>query len=182
MTMATGEFSIAALSRVGIQATHSDTAISSSLSRSPTDQPRQLDFSLSFANGETVSGTLVGSGNEPTSLWTVLDSLQRLADLPPGWDSYGAKPLAATAVRRLLNLAPVLLPPDGPEPTVVTTRSGGIQLEWHKGGVDLEVEVPPSDPISFLYADAAADEELEGTGALDQSLIERAFSRLTEAE
>jgi len=111
----------------------------------------------------------------------VLDALQRLAALPPGWDSFGSKPLHAAAVRRLLSLAPVLLPPDGPEPSVIPTRHGGVQLEWHRSGVDLEVEVPPSDPITFLYADATAQEEREGIGAPNQDLVVRAFSKMISA-
>jgi len=181
MTIATGEFSIAALSRVGIQMSRSDTSSLRWQPKALTQEQKQLAFALSFANGETVRATLVGNGNEPSSLWSVLDALQRLAALPPGWDSFGSKPLHAAAVRRLLSLAPVLLPPDGPEPSVIPTRHGGVQLEWHRSGVDLEVEVPPSDPITFLYADATAQEEREGIGAPNQDLVVRAFSKMISA-
>lgn len=178
MTGATGEFAIVALSGSGIQSIHAHTAKPSELRQSLTSEP-PLRFELRFANGEQLTARLSGSGSEPTSLWHVLDSFQRLAALLPGWDSYGAKPLDPTAVRRTFNLLPALLLDDSPEPSVVPTRDGGVQLEWHRRGVDLEVKVPPTGPISYLIADAGTGEEREWEGALERDAIHAAFARMS---
>jgi len=124
---------------------------------------------------------LTGSGSEPTALWHVLGTLRRLAALPRGWDSYGAKPLTPTALRRMLGLLPLLLPDDAPEPSVVPTRDGGIQLEWHRRGIDFEVKVPPTGPISYLVADAGTGEEREWEGGLERDTISAAFARMSDA-
>jgi hypothetical protein len=138
-----------------------------------------LRFELRFANGERVTANLSGSGREPTSLWRVLGSLHRLTSLSLGWDSYGAKPLNPSAVRRTLNLLPLLLPEGAPEPAVVPTRDGGIQLEWHRRGIDLEVKVPPTGPVSYFIADAGTGEEREWEGSLERDTISAAFTRMS---
>lgn len=61
-------------------------------------------------------------------------TLDRLAELKPGWDSYGAPALSLAA----LKVARVML--DAPQ--VVPTPGGGIQLEWHQDGLDIEIVIP----------------------------------------
>lgn len=178
MTSATGEFAIVALSGSELQSTHTYVRTPSAVRQTLTAEPL-LRFELRFENGELVTAQLNGSGSEPTSLWHVLASLQRLAALSPGWDSYGAKPLNPSAVRRALNLLPLLLPEYAPEPSVVPTRDGGVQFEWHRRGIDLEVKVPPTGPISYLVADAERGEEREWEGTLERDTISAAFVRMS---
>ena len=40
---------------------------------------------------------------------------------------------------------------------------GGVQLEWHRGGLDMEIEVPPTGPV-VIFA------ELPGGLTLDLEL------------
>jgi hypothetical protein len=44
---------------------------------------------------------------------------------------------------------------------VVPTARGGIQLEWHTRGIDLEIELAVPEGIHVLYEDAAGEEEWE---------------------
>ena len=48
-----------------------------------------------------------------------------------------------------------------PPPTVVPTSEGGIQVEWHRNGVDLEIESAPSGQVEFFFA--SQSEEYEGS-------------------
>ncbi|MEJ7810679.1 MAG: hypothetical protein WKG32_09760 [Gemmatimonadaceae bacterium] len=182
MTYATGEFAIAALSGLDIEPTGADTAQQRGVRHMLTDEPRPLDFELSFANGARIGMSLSGSGQEPSSLWRVLESFRRLSKLPAGWDSYGAQPLSATAVRRCFNLFSALLPDDAPEPTVIPTRDGGVQFEWHRRGIDLEVKVPSAGPISYLFVDANTGEEREDEGKLDLQVVQDAFARMSQVD
>ena len=65
--------------------------------------------------------------------------LQALATLLPNWDSYGGRPssrLALDGARRFF---------DGAQ--VVPMSDGGIQLEWHLPGFDLEIDVAPDGSL-----------------------------------
>jgi hypothetical protein len=57
------------------------------------------------------------------------DWVQRLTSLKPGWDSYDAKPPTQEACATLLGFA------------VVPCNDGGIQLEVHRDGLDIEVRI-----------------------------------------
>jgi len=62
-----------------------------------------------------------------------------LRTLPPNWDSYGANTIDPKTVQDAMNLLNGLLGPTSPAPRVVPLSSGGLQLEWHRQGIDLEV-------------------------------------------
>lgn len=88
--------------------------------------------------------------------------LQLLRD----WDSYGARPISQESLKEalafLLEAAAII--PNLASPAVVPTAPGGIQLEWHQGGVDIEVEFDPDAPASW-YA-----EEVEGAETAEEVL------------
>ena len=178
MTSSTGEFAIAALAKRDVQPLRSSTAKAPEQRHTLSEETKPLHFSLTFATGERLGVDVSGSGEEPTSFWYVMDAFKRLAQLTSSWDSYGAKPLNASAVRRSFSLLPALLPEGAPEPTVVPTRDGGVQFEWHRSGVDLEIKVPPSGPIAYFFADATVGEEREWEGLFDRAAIRQAFERI----
>lgn len=136
-----------------------------------TRAEKPLRFDLHFANGERIGVKLYGSGNEPSTLWKLLSTFHQLAQLPPGWDSYSAQPLNSITVKRSLNLFPLLLSDEIPDPTLVPTADGGVQFEWHRFGVDVEIKVPPSGPVSYAITDLETGEEREAEGTLDIDLI-----------
>ena len=74
--------------------------------------------------------------------------LEGLATLASDWDSYGAKPVAAdmtmAAVRFLASVA--VASPGVHEPSIVPLSDGGIQVEWHRGGIDLEISFSDDEP------------------------------------
>lgn len=179
-TLHTGNFATVALSRSAVE-------IPSSARRFEGSQimltaiPHPLPFILEFRSGERLEIELVGSGREPTSLWRFLHSIKELAELPTGWDSYRAKPIAATAVRRAFPLLPAILPEMAPLPTVVPTANGGLQVEWHRNGIDMEITVPPVGPLTCFIADSNAGTEREWSGTLDMTAIVAALGRIGAA-
>jgi len=94
----------------------------------------------------------------------VLQEVDELAQLPAGWDSYGADPpepnLVATARRLIELIADERLP----APAVVTaTRMGGIQFEWGShDGVYFEVECAAPDEVEYYFVDSRRGVEEEG--------------------
>ena len=176
---ATGENSIAELSTRELQSVRHTRAFTPDRQQLLTGEPRPVPFAINFPSGESVGITLLRSGEESSVHWLVFNALQKLAGLPAGWDSYGARPLNPRAVSRSVRLLTSIVPPDAPEPTVVPTRDGGVQFEWHRRGIDVEVRVPPVGEISFVVADQAT--EHEGEGIPDRALLDDHFSRMTAA-
>lgn len=46
-------------------------------------------------------------------------------------------------------------------PQVVPTQAGGLQLEWHRKNLDLEIEIGPNGRAQAYLEDAAVDEPIE---------------------
>lgn len=97
-----------------------------------TDWPLEIPFG---------AGAFIFEPAPPDWIVPVLHEICALGALPANWNSYGAQPIqsaiAAEAIIFLLNC----LAPGDPLPSVVPTARGGILLEWHEGGVDLEVDL-----------------------------------------
>jgi hypothetical protein len=65
-------------------------------------------------------------------------NLDDIANLPENWDSYGAKPIGADVIAKVKATFPVL-PPGWWD--CVPCSSGGIQLEQHADGWDIEISI-----------------------------------------
>ena len=72
-----------------------------------------------------------------------------------------ARPTEPAAAAALLRLLAEILGPEAPVPSIVPTRRGGVQAEWHENGVYLEIEVDPDGSIEYYFADPG--EEAEGS-------------------
>src|SRR5438105_15964849 len=102
------------------------------------------------------------TGAEPAWLRSTLEVLVGLLDLPQNWDSYGAPQVAPAAAAAALNLLLDLMPPTAPAPQIIPLADGGVQLEWHMGGIDLEVALRASGETFVLFEDLRTGEEWEG--------------------
>ena len=88
-----------------------------------------------------------------TSLHSFVKSVKQVADLldlPESWNSYSAKPIEPQHAVRAVELLAQLLDTGAPPPTVVPTVRGGIQLEWHANGVDIEVYINSPSEVTFF--------------------------------
>jgi hypothetical protein len=52
--------------------------------------------------------------------------------------------------------------PSTPAPIMVPTAGGGVQLEWHRAGFDVEVLFGEEDPPLLYVAEIDKDNEWEG--------------------
>ena len=86
-----------------------------------------------------------------------------LVRLPNGWNSYNARPVSEEAARHaitfLVQAASAI--PNIAAPAVVPTVRGGLQLEWHRQGIDFEVEFGPGGPASWCAEDRTTGKTLE---------------------
>jgi hypothetical protein len=117
-------------------------------------------------------------GPEPPWLRSTLEAAVELSGLPENWDSYGARRVAVGAVVAAIDLLLRVMPYAAPPPQVVPMSTGGIQLEWHTGGIDVEVAVRPSGEASALFEDLRTGEEWEGSVAEPRTDLAGALARL----
>jgi len=134
--------------------------------------------SRSREQGETIK---INIGKDPRP-WVepTVQSLKKLLDLPPDWDSYGGSPIDPTCVYAALILVSGILPDNAPAPSVVPTSRGGLQLEWHTRGVDLEVEFLSSTRVCGLFEDVIAGTSWEKDLSFDLRPLVDAISTLSQ--
>jgi hypothetical protein len=134
---------------------------------SPKPAPRKVVIRKSQSG---VSVEVLANGPMPEPFLESVREIGELLTLPLGWNSYSAKPIQVSNAIRTIHLLGEYLGPETPPPIVIPTVRGGIQLEWHQGGIDVEVYVNSSAEISFLAEEPGSEEgtELPLTGHEDE--------------
>ena len=134
-------------------------------------QPPQTDLPVDITSGSRLEEIPFGEHTivimllEPLSSWSsdLLAKISELGNLEEGWDSYGARPVdpqcAVAAVEFLLYVLDASLP----KPSIVPTNRGGIQLEWHRAGADLEIEIESPTRLHVFFEDEQDGREDEVT-------------------
>ena len=72
-------------------------------------------------------------------------TMRGIVALPAGWDSRSAAPINRRTIERALRLLALILDTETAAPSIVPTVLGGVQAEWHMGGLDVEIEFFPYD-------------------------------------
>lgn len=108
-----------------------------------------------------------------------LDALTKLA---PDWDTHGAQPIALraiTAARELLRAVAAHPRTAHAEPSFVApVPYGGVQLEWRKGGQEIEVEAAPDGSLAYLSIDGAGC--CRAYGETDTGNVDEVLRRIEE--
>ena len=91
----------------------------------------------------------------------VMQGLVDLLTLPPDWDSYGARSVDPALVQLAVDFVNTFMKPSSPAPRVVPLSSGGLQLEWHRKGIDLEVVFDHGQQPFFHQHNRSTGEESE---------------------
>lgn len=130
-----------------------------------------IAFRRPFEGGQMVV-TLADA--RPQWLEPTLERLVGLITLPENWDSYGAPPVDPQCVHTAIRLLLDTMQDDSPAPAVVPTCRGGVQLEWHTRGLDLEVEILSPSRLHLYFED-------QQTGATNEAEITGNWAPLTQA-
>ncbi len=115
---------------------------------------------------------------EPRWYRPAVARLKELLALQAGWDGHGGVPPRPDVARYCVQLMGRVLNPDTPPPQIIPLSHGGLQLEWHLGDVDLEIEVESPGSVSFLFGDRAAGTEIEDELENDLRPLDRFVARL----
>ena len=97
-------------------------------------------------------------GVDPDEPWLrpTLARLASLMSLAPNWDGYGGAPVTPQAAACALQFLARVMESRTSLPSVVPLGPGGVQLEWHRGGLDVEVYVYAGGRGTLAY------EEVDG--------------------
>lgn len=114
-------------------------------------------LSVPFGN----EGWFKFSDQPPKWFFPLLFQISELGNLSFNWNSYGALPVNPETALSALTLLLRVLTPSDPNPTVVPTSRGGVLIEWHDCGIDLEVELKSPTSIDVLFDDGSGEEEIE---------------------
>jgi hypothetical protein len=100
-----------------------------------------------------------------------------LLELPPGWNSYNAKPITKENVNFAFSLLARTMRADTPAPNVVPMVRGGVQLEWHTRGINLEISIYSPTDVRFLAEDVRCNDSVDGE--LDLAVLSQWVDRLS---
>jgi len=87
----------------------------------------------------------------------VADRIGVLMRLPIGWDGYNGRPLTRGSAYIAMTLMATICTPKTRRPSLVPLPCGGVQIEWHRGPIDLEISVYSPGRISIYYCDGRID-------------------------
>jgi hypothetical protein len=90
-----------------------------------------------------IKRTILAAPIELQGPWqvAVVQKLAAFARQPRGWDGYKGEPLRPDAGFFALQVLVDVMSEGIPVPHLVPTSSGGVQIEWHRGGWDIEVDI-----------------------------------------
>jgi hypothetical protein len=114
------------------------------------DTGRQLSRTPSFDILLTPDSTITATS--PAWIVAFTKRVEEILSLPPNWDGEDARAIDVSCVIEALDFLFSALSHDTPAPQVVPTAEGGLQLEWHTKGLDLEVTFLPATRASFFFA------------------------------
>lgn len=101
-------------------------------------------------------------GTPPRWLAPSIESLTSLMALPANWDTYGSRVIDPRSVYHALTLLTQIMGASTPAPQVVPTSRGNIQFEWHRRGIDLQIEVAISGRFTAAFERNGGTTEVAG--------------------
>jgi hypothetical protein len=114
----------------------------------------------------------------PAWLKPTIQSFMGLLQLPQNWDGYGAVQVREQIAQQALMVLVEVMDNDAPAPSVVPLSNGGVQLEWHRRGRNLEIEFPADEAPGFYYYEDGSEFEGEGQVSRNYDRIQTYLSKL----
>lgn len=90
----------------------------------------------------------------PAWLKPTITRAGNLLSLPSNWDRFGAPPIEPTAIQNAIDALGLFMTDRSSLPQWTPTRNGGVQLDWHEHGIDLEIAFERDRPEGYaVFAD-----------------------------
>jgi hypothetical protein len=119
-----------------------------------------------------------GDRGEGPDVWTVLapdaspwyraalDRISSLTALAVGWNGYDAREVQADMAIDAAKFLTEVAFPGIAAPSIVPLSDGGVQVEWHRGGVDIEIAFSDEEPGVYVVDREGGEVELPLTEAV----------------
>lgn len=92
--------------------------------------------------------------------------LMELIRLPVGWDGHSGRPVKRDIAEFAASVLASLMLPRIPMPAIMPLSYGGVQIEWHRKGWDIEIEISaPNQMHIYQYELQSGDEREFDIGA-----------------
>ena len=117
--------------------------------------------------------------DRPQWMEMVERQISELSSLPFGWDAFGAGPIRRDVLWFALWLLDSAMLDDTSPPHITPMSHDGIMLEWHRKGIDLEIEIERPGEAHISYEDAATGTDESWTIGTDVSSLTNAIERIT---
>ena len=113
---------------------------------------------------------------------SVEESLRRIADLSPNWDSYNAPRIVSDVIDEAKSILLCVVALGLPQPWVAPGADGGIGIQWDTKVAELYIDIVPGEPTSYLLTlDVGSSEEAETDAPLTLTNLSRVLTQFTEA-
>ncbi len=127
--------------------------------------------SIQFEIGQqSIRFSYVGGNALPQWAKPVFESLASRWGTERGWDGYKAQPTNLALVAELMNCLEEAIPAGAKAPIVTPLPDGGVQAEWHKGDMTLEIVVAADEAPRYFSYDS--ESHSEQSGEFDTSVAE----------
>lgn len=88
----------------------------------------------------------------------IKNQLQEFLMFERNWNGYGERPIHEGAVKRTIAVLNTVVYEMAPQPDIVPTSEGGVQIEWASGGFEIEVEILPTGPAQVFIVEPSGRE------------------------
>ena len=116
---------------------------------------------------------------EPAWVKPTAQAMDELLALEPDWDSYGALTVDPWHVYTMLQVLALVMRDDTPVPSVCPTNRGGVQVEWHERGIDLEIETLSTYTLGVSFEDSLTGTEWDREVDADLSPLINCIAELS---
>lgn len=108
-----------------------------------------------------------------------LNRISQLTELAAGWNSYASREVQADMAMETVRFLATVAYPGIAAPAIIPLADGGLQVEWHRGGLDVEITFSDEGSGVFIV-DRKAEREFELPIAEAQSAVMGLLPRLRE--
>jgi hypothetical protein len=84
----------------------------------------------------------------------ISSQLGEFTQYPVGWNSYGAPSLRSDTKEFALSVLNSIMKPRTPPPHVAPSSVGGLHVEWHEKGIDLELHIIAPYDCDVWFSDS----------------------------